>query len=109
MAGAQAAEGAGGGSISGRVFYDANRDGEQQAGEAGVAGVEVLLDGRYRTVTDRDGQYEFPLVATGHHRLSLTLESVPLPWGASSDDASSVYVPLRGQASAAIGVVKLAE
>ncbi|MDR0258953.1 MAG: hypothetical protein LBI76_04045 [Comamonas sp.] len=102
-------EGAGGGSLSGRVFYDANRDGEQQPGEAGVAEVEVLLDGRYRTVTDRDGQFKFPVVTTGQHRLSLTLESVPLPWGTSGDNASSVYVPLRGQASAAIGVVKLGE
>ena len=99
----------GGGSLSGRVFYDANRDGEQQAGEVGVAGVEVVLDGRYRTVTDRDGQFEFPVVPTGHHRLSLTQESVPLPWGASGDNTSSVHVPLRGQASASIAVVKVSE
>ncbi|WP_225971066.1 MULTISPECIES: SdrD B-like domain-containing protein [Delftia] len=102
-------EGVGGGSLSGRVFYDANRDGEQQAGEVGVAGVEVVLDGRYRTVTDRDGQFEFPVVPTGHHRLSLTQESVPLPWGASGDNTSSVHVPLRGQASASIAVVKVGE
>ena len=91
------------------MFYDANRDGEQQAGEVGVAGVEVVLDGRYRTVTDRDGQFEFPVVPTGHHRLSLTQESVPLPWGASGDNTSSVHVPLRGQASASIAVVKVSE
>ena len=75
----------------------------------GVAGVEVVLDGRYRTVTDRDGQFEFPVVPTGHHRLSLTQESVPLPWGASGDNTSSVHVPLRGQASASIAVVKVGE
>lgn len=102
-------EGPGGGGLSGRVFYDANRDGEQQADEAGVANVEVLLDGRYRAVTDRDGYFEFPLVTTGHHRLSLTQESVPLPWGASGDNTSSVHVPLRGQASASIPVVKVGE
>ena len=102
-------EGAGGGGLSGRVFHDASRDGEQQAGEAGVAGVEVVLDGRYRTVTDRDGRFEFPIVTTGHHQLSLTPESVPLPWGAQGDNATSVYVPLRGQASAAIAVVKVGE
>lgn len=101
--------GAGAGSLSGRVFYDANRDGEQQAGEGGVAGVEVLLDGRYRTLTDRDGRFEFPMVTTGHHRLSLTLESVPLPWGAAGDNGVAIHVPLRGHAVAAIAVVKVGE
>ena len=102
-------EGAGGGSVSGRVFYDANRDGEQQSGEGGVAGVEVLLDGRYRAITDRDGRFEFPLVTTGRHQLTLTLESVPLPWGVAGDSGTSVNVPLRGQATAAIPVVKVGE
>ncbi|QNK69935.1 SdrD B-like domain-containing protein [Variovorax sp. PAMC26660] len=101
--------GAGGGSVSGHVFFDANRDGLQQAGEGGVAGVEVLLDGRYRAITDRDGRFEFPLVTTGRHQLTLTLESVPLPWGARGDSGVSVDVPLRGQATTEIPVVKVAE
>jgi hypothetical protein len=95
--------------VVGRVFQDANRDGEQQSGEGGVAGVEVLLDGRYRTTTDRDGRFEFPLVTTGRHQLTLTLESVPLPWGTPSDSGVSVNVPLRGQATTAIPVVKVGE
>ncbi len=101
--------GAGGGSVSGQVFFDANRDGVRQPGEGGVAGVEVLLDGRYRAITDRDGRFEFPLVTTGRHQLTLTLESVPLPWGARSDSGVSVDVPLRGQATTEIPVVKVAE
>jgi hypothetical protein len=101
--------GAGGGSVAGRVFFDANRDGEQQSGEGGVANVEVLLDNRYRTITDRDGRFEFPLVTTGRHQLTLTLDSVPLPWGAASDGGVSVNVPLRGQATAAIPVIKVGE
>lgn len=101
--------GAGGGSVSGRVFFDANRDGEPQPGEAGAAGVEVLLDGRYRAITDRDGRFEFPLVTSGRHQLTLTPESVPLPWGAAQDSGTSVNVPLRGQASAVIPVTKVSE
>ena len=101
--------GPGGGSVAGRVFFDANRDGEQQSGEGGVANVEVLLDGRYRTTTDRDGRFEFPLVTTGRHQLTLTLDSVPLPWGAAGDGGVSVNVPLRGQATASIPVVKVGE
>lgn len=104
-----ASAGSGSGSVSGRVFFDANRDGEAQIGEGGAANVEVLLDGRYRTTTDRDGRFEFPMVGTGRHQLTLTLDSVPLPWGVASDGGVSVHVPLRGQASAEIPVVKVGE
>jgi hypothetical protein len=98
---------AGGGSISGTVFFDENRDGDQQAGENGVPNVEVFLDGRYRVTTDSAGRFEFPMVATGGHRLTLRLESVPLPWGAALDQGLGVEVPLRGQATARIPVVRV--
>ncbi|MDA7417660.1 hypothetical protein PGB34_14955 [Xenophilus arseniciresistens] len=98
---------AGSGSVSGRVFFDANRDGEAQMGEGGAAQVEVLLDGRYRTTTDRDGRFEFPMVGTGRHQLTLTLDSVPLPWGAATESGVSIHVPLRGQAHAEIPVIKV--
>ncbi len=101
--------GAGGGSVVGQVFLDANRDGEQQSGEGGAANVEVQLDNRYRTITDRDGRFEFPLVTTGRHQLTLTPESVPLPWGTAGDGGVSVNVPLRGQATTSIPVVKVGE
>lgn len=102
-------EGPGSGRVTGRVFLDANRDGEAQAGEAGAAAVEVMLDGRYRTTTDRDGRFEFPMVATGRHQLTLTLETVPLPWGIAQDSGLSVDVPLRGLATVEIPVVRVAE
>lgn len=102
-------EGPGSGRVTGRVFLDANRDGEAQAGEAGAAAVEVMLDGRYRTTTDRDGRFEFPMVATGRHQLTLTLETVPLPWGVAQDGGQGVDVPLRGQAMVEIPVVRVGE
>jgi hypothetical protein len=100
---------AGGGSVAGRVFFDADNDGQPQIGEGGVANVEVLLDGRYRAVTDRDGRFEFPLVTTGRHQLTLTPETVPLPWGPARDTGASVDVPLRGQASLSIPVIKVGQ
>ena len=69
--------------------------------------VEVFLDGRYRVTTDSAGRFEFPMVATGGHRLTLKLESVPLPWGAALDQGLGVEVPLRGQATARIPVVRV--
>lgn len=103
------APGAGAGSVAGRVFYDANRDGRQQIGEGGASGIEVVLDGRYRTTTDRDGRFSFPMVGLGRHRITLTLDSVPLPWGAADDGGVSVDVPLRGEANAEIPVIKVGE
>ncbi len=100
---------AGAGSIRGIVYFDANRDGAQQADERGAPGVEVELDGRYRVTTDRDGRFEFPIVATGNHRITLRLDTVPLPWGASLERGLEVYVPLRGTAPASIPVVKVGE
>lgn len=101
--------GAGAGSVVGRVYLDANRDGEPQIDERGAAHIEVVLDGRYRTTTDHDGRFEFPLVTTGRHQLTLTLESVPLPWGSASESSMSVDVPLRGQAAISIPLIKVGE
>lgn len=100
---------AGGGSLDGLVYFDANRDGEQQPGENGVPNVEVFLDGRYRVTTDRNGRFDFPLVATGQHQLTLTLETVPLPWGVAPGKGVTVDVPLRGQTTARIPVVRVGE
>jgi hypothetical protein len=97
------------GSISGVVFPDGDRDGRRQANERGLAGVEVLLDGRYRAVTGANGRFEFPLVATGRHQLTVTAETVPLPWGPGPATAVSVEVPLRGSAAASIPVVWVGE
>ena len=108
-AGLRSSDSAGTGSISGTVYFDANRDGEQQVGEGGTPNVEVFLDGRERVTTDRDGHFEFPVVATGHHQLTLQLESVPLPWGAALDRGLDVDVPLRGQATARIPVVRMGQ
>ncbi|RDI21258.1 hypothetical protein [Pseudacidovorax intermedius] len=99
------AAGAGSGDIEGQVFLDANRDGIQQPGEALAAGVEVVLDGRFRTVTDRNGRFEFRLVAVGRHRLSVTPESIPLPW-VDSGYGAGVEVPLRGTGSVTLALVR---
>lgn len=107
VAGQGEARGAGGGSIRGTVFFDANNDGEQQASEDGVPNVEVFLDGRYRAVTNAAGQFEFPMVAAGGHRLSLRPESVPLPWGATQARDNSVEVPLRGTSYPRIPVIRV--
>ena len=67
----------------------------------------VILDGRYRIMTDASGQFEFPMVATGGHQLSLRAESVPLPWGPAPTRSDSVEVPLRGVANVRLPVIRV--
>jgi hypothetical protein len=68
-----------------------------------------MLDGRYRIVTDAAGRFELPVVATGDHRLTVNLDSVPLPWGLAPGGEKGVIVaiPLRGRAEVRIPVVKV--
>jgi hypothetical protein len=100
---------AGSGGIDGLVFFDRNRDGEQQADENGVPDVEVFLDGRYRVRTDRNGRFSYPLVGTGQHVLTMVPESVPLPWGPAAGDGVKVDVPLRGQVLPKLPVIRVGD
>lgn len=98
---------AGSGEVSGAVFFDANQDGEQQADEASVPNVEVVLDGTYRVVTDARGGFRFSAVTVGQHSLGLNLDTVPLPWGEGKIVGSAINVPLRGQVSIKIPLIKI--
>lgn len=108
-AGLRNPDAAGAGSISGVVYFDGNRDGERQIEEGGASNVEVFLDQRFRAVTDKDGRFEFPLVSTGKHQLTLKLETIPLPWGMTTEDGTRIDVPLRGVATTAIAVVRVGQ
>ncbi|MDB5295257.1 MAG: Cna domain protein, partial [Phycisphaerales bacterium] len=68
------------GTIRGRVFADANRNGRLDAGESGVAGRGVYLDlnhngyrdaGDRQAVTDAQGRYAFEKVAAGTYAVRL--------------------------------------
>ncbi len=72
--------GAAGGSIAGYVFLDTNDNGRRDAGEPGASGVTVLLDGRFSVRTDDAGRFEFPLVASGAHLITVLPDNLPLPW-----------------------------
>lgn len=103
----QAGGGLGSGRITGRVFYDDNGDGVRQATEKPVAGLTVLLDGRYPTTTDNDGRFTFGPVGSGSHTISVTVERVPLPWGLLDEAPRRVSVPLRGESVVEIPLNKL--
>lgn len=99
--------GRGSGGLSGVVFFDENGDGEKQPTERGAAGVVVYLDGRYPATTDSEGRFSYPAVPAGTHSLRVLAERLPLPWALEDDAPRVVSVPLRGEATAAIGLTRL--
>jgi protocatechuate 3,4-dioxygenase beta subunit len=67
-------------SVSDRVWFDTNRDGVQDPGEAGVAGVVVRLYDEFgnlvaETVTDANGNYQFVNLPPGTYQLQFSTRS----------------------------------
>ncbi len=81
--------------IEGVVFFDENGDGVRQGNERGAPGVAVTLNSRSVQVTDSSGRYQFGLVGSGEHRLSVAVERVPLPWGLQDESPRPVRVEVR--------------
>jgi hypothetical protein len=89
------APGAGSGDIAGVVFLDANNNGHADAGETGAPNVTVVLDGRFSVQTDAKGRFSFPVVATGHHVISVVPDNLPLPWILINEGRAEVEVTTR--------------
>ena len=70
-------------SLGNTVWYDTNRNGSQDAGEAGVAGVRVtLLDANGNPVgatvtTDASGHYQFSDLKPGSYSVQFDQTSLP--------------------------------
>ena len=96
----------GGARIGGTVFFDANSNGRQEAGEAGAPGVTVYLDNRYAARTDGQGRYEFPFVGTGLRVVTVQTETLPLPWTAPAEGRAKVDIRVREDRQVDFGVVR---
>jgi protocatechuate 3,4-dioxygenase beta subunit len=75
-----------------KVWYDNNKDGIQDAGEPGVAGVTVqLLDGTTgavlaTTVTDANGNYLFPNLQAGDYKVKFS--NLPQGYGLTQKETT---------------------
>ncbi|MBW2256006.1 MAG: hypothetical protein JRI25_15595, partial [Deltaproteobacteria bacterium] len=63
--------GLGWGTVRGVVYDDLDANGVHDAGEPGLPGVLVQLDGRTPVVTRPDGRYRFGWVRAGEHRVQI--------------------------------------
>ncbi len=93
--------------MTGRVFFDENRDGKWSPNEAGVASLPVYLNHRFIRQTDRDGVFEFWPVPTGEHDIIIGLEDVPLPWTLDDESPRKIEVFNRDDTTIDFPLVKL--
>lgn len=63
--------------VAGRVFADADGDGRQSSGEAGVPGVRLYLEDGTQVLTDLAGRYHVEGVRPGLHVLKLDPATAP--------------------------------
>ena len=89
------APGSGAGNIAGYLFFDANDNDRRDANETGAANVTILLDGKFSTRTDDRGRFEFPLVASGNHVITVIPDNLPLPFSVVGDGKRQVVVRTR--------------
>lgn len=85
--------------ITGRVLRDDGATGELHAGLPGLAGVEVVLDGRRSVRTDDHGRFSFDAPGGGEHRVEVVLPPEP---GAYFTAPSMVAVRAGGKALFAV-------
>jgi hypothetical protein len=96
------APGAGSGDITGMVFLDVNNNGHLDAGEAGAPNITVVLDGRFSVQTDAAGRFVFPVVATGHHVITVITDNLPLPWTLTNEGRAQIEVTTRNRTEVSI-------
>ena len=106
------------GSLGDRVWFDANGNGIQDTGEAGVAGINVVLtgagaDGTFgtaddvfrATTTNAQGNYLFDVLASGQYRVTFNAGSTYT--FTAADRGSNDAADSDANASGATGVVQL--
>lgn len=89
------ASGSAAGSIAGYLFLDANENGNPDANEEPAQNITVILDGKFSTRTNAVGRFEFPLVATGKHIITVVADNLPLPWLVNESGQQAITVSNR--------------
>ena len=74
----------------GKVWVDANGDGMQGAGEAGLANVDIWTEDGMVATTDSTGKFSFSNVRPGRHAFRLDPRSVPDGYRLASEDIQLV-------------------
>ena len=54
-----------------------------------------MLDGRFSTRTDKDGRFEFPLLASGPHTITVIPDNLALPYSVTGEGKREVMIRTR--------------
>ncbi|WP_166882133.1 cadherin-like beta sandwich domain-containing protein [Massilia mucilaginosa] len=73
--------------VAGKVFADCNRNGMQDAGEAGIPGVRLYLEDGTSVRTDNDGKYSYCGLSPSAHVIKV--DPVSLPAGSVMGETSN--------------------
>ncbi|MEO8168908.1 MAG: SdrD B-like domain-containing protein, partial [bacterium] len=66
------------GIVIGKVFYDKNENGNQDADEDGIPDVELWMEDGTHIVTGDDGKYSLPEVLPGQHVMRINQRTLPV-------------------------------
>lgn len=105
-------------SLGDRFWYDANADGNQDAGEPGISGVGVVLtyagkdntfgnadDFVLTTVTAVDGNYSFDGLPEGDYQVSFDASDLPSGMTTGTDEIDDASPAIDGTAHIGLGAV----
>ena len=83
------------GIVMGKVFCDADGDGDQDPGEPGLPGARVYADNGHYADSDRHGRFHLVDIHPGNHLFKLDLETTP-PGSTMTTDVKRVLYVTRG-------------
>lgn len=92
------------GHVRGRVYMDVNVNGQDDAGEPGLANVDVAIDGGRTVKTGRDGSFEFAVKDRRLHTIALVPDALGETLRATNESEQEFSVAARGTAEVAFGV-----
>ncbi len=93
------------GTLIGKVFFDQNRNGYQDDGEAGISGIMIALDNGTYVTTDANGLYHFPGVLPGERLLKINRNTLPPGTTITTEEARIIQVSRGLLSKANFGVV----
>lgn len=91
------------GVIQGRVFFDGNGNGHEDAGEQGLPGMRVQIDGDQRATTDAGGGFRFQ-IKSGEYSVALLSNELGVRLRASTLTEQKVFLSGRQTINLSFGV-----
>lgn len=91
------------GKIGGRVYYDSNGNGQDDANEPGVSGLTVRLNEKSTVKTDANGRYQFS-ASEGSNSVALVSEDLGVRFNASTATTKQISLRARQTAIVSFGV-----